>query len=233
MEEDCQCPQTEPHNTKCQWYDPNIIYILEAPDDISASEEAAQQKIYDLYMSSMNSSHQPTEHCGCGTAAETAYMGHHTGCNEFQYVHERESYEVLLAMLKKKKKVSFPGCPFNKNKRPRLHSPKHEAKTREDREEDPEEMESSKAKLSQKTFELLTEAAETAFHVNTSKTLAPDTPASPPESFSDRIAKIKDGFVCPQDTNGKPNGETNDETNDEPEGQPDEEMPPLVDETEV
>ena len=58
MEEDCQCPQTEPHDTKCEWYDPNIIYILEAPDDISASEEAAQQKIYDLYMSSMNSSHQ-------------------------------------------------------------------------------------------------------------------------------------------------------------------------------
>ena len=48
MEEDCQCPQTEPHDTKCEWYDPNIIYILEAPDDISASEEAAQQKIYDL-----------------------------------------------------------------------------------------------------------------------------------------------------------------------------------------
>ena len=44
MEEDCQCPQTEPHDTKCEWYDSNIIYILEAPDDISASEEAAQQK---------------------------------------------------------------------------------------------------------------------------------------------------------------------------------------------
>ena len=63
MEEDCQCSQTEPHDTKCEWYDPNIIYILEAPDDISTSEEAAQQKIYDLYMSSMNSSHQQTEYC--------------------------------------------------------------------------------------------------------------------------------------------------------------------------
>ena len=31
----------------------------------------------------------------------------------------------------------------------------------------------------------------------------------------------------------KANGETNGETNDEPEGQADEEMPPLVDETEV
>ena len=50
MEEDCQCPQTEPHDTKCEWYDPNIIYILETQGDISASEEAAQQKIYDLYI---------------------------------------------------------------------------------------------------------------------------------------------------------------------------------------
>ena len=89
MEEDCQCPHSEPHDTGCEWYDPNIIYILEAPDDISASEEAAQQKIYDLYMKSMNSSHQQTEYCGCRSAAEIAYMGHHTGCSEFQYVHER------------------------------------------------------------------------------------------------------------------------------------------------
>ena len=52
MEEDCQCPHSEPHDTGYEWYDPNIIYILESPDDISASEEAAQQKIYDLYMKS-------------------------------------------------------------------------------------------------------------------------------------------------------------------------------------
>ena len=41
IEEDCQCPHSEPHDTGCEWYDPNIIYILEAPDDISASEEAS------------------------------------------------------------------------------------------------------------------------------------------------------------------------------------------------
>ena len=81
MEEDCQCPQTEPHDTKCEWYDPEIIYILETQGDISAREEDVQQKIYDIYMSSLNSSHKPTEYCGCGTAAEIAYMGHHTGCN--------------------------------------------------------------------------------------------------------------------------------------------------------
>ena len=125
MEEDCHCPQSEPHDTGCEWYDPEIIYILEAQNDISDSEEAAQQKIYDLYMKSLNSSHYQKESCGCGSAAEIAYMGHHTGCSEFKYVHERESYEVLLALLKKKKRVSLPECPFNKKKRPRLQSPQH------------------------------------------------------------------------------------------------------------
>ena len=48
-------------------------------------------------MKSMNSSHHQTEYCGCGSAAEIAYMGHHTGCSEFQYVHERESFEVFTS----------------------------------------------------------------------------------------------------------------------------------------
>ena len=224
MEEDCQCPHSEPHDTGCEWYDPNIIYILEAPDDISASEEAAQQKIYDLYMKSMNSSHHQTEYCGCGSAAEIAYMGHHTGCSEFQYVHERESYEVLLAMLKKKKKVSFPGCPFNKNKRPRLHSPQHEVPRSDDTDERPKCAKTPLAKLIQK----VTEPAFDADSIN-----PPEPPINPPEPLSDQIAKVNDGFVCPHDTNGETNGETNGDTNDEPEGQADEEMPPLVDETEV
>ena len=87
MEEDCQCPKTEPHDTKCEWYDPNIIYIIKTQGDISANQEAVQKKIYHFYL---NSTHNLPEYCGCGTAAEIAYMGHHTGCNEFQYIHERE-----------------------------------------------------------------------------------------------------------------------------------------------
>ena len=238
MEEDCQCPQTEPHDTKCEWYDPNIIYILEAQGDISASEEAAQQKIYDLYMSSLNSTHHPTEYCGCGTAAEIAYMGHHTGCNEFQYIHERESYEVLLAMLKKKKKVSFPGCPFNKNKRPRLQSPKLDAEPKDDTEEVPVVKKTPRAKevppkLSQKTIELLAEAAESAFDAGLPKTQPtnpPNPPNNPPKPLPDLIAKSEDGVDCPNgETSGGPNGEANGEAD----GEADEEMPPLVDETEV
>ena len=34
-------------------------------------------------------------------------MGHNTGCIEFLHQHERESYEILLAILKKRKKVTF------------------------------------------------------------------------------------------------------------------------------
>ena len=226
MEEDCRCPETEPHNTNCEWYDPDTIFILDAMNDISASEEAAQQKIYDLYMSSLNSSHPLKEECGCGTAAEIAYMGHHTGCDEFQYIHERESYEVLLAMLKKKKRVSFPGCPFNKRKRPRLQSPKYDAHTRDDQEEE----EPEKPKMSENTLDLLADAAETAFNAEPQ---SPNPPTNPPESFSDQIAKIKDGFVCSHDTNGETHGEANGDRNDEPEGQAIDEMPPLVDETEV
>ena len=234
MEEDCHCPQSEPHDTKCERYDPNIIYILEAQDDISASEEAAQQKIYDLYMRSMSSSHHQTEYCGCGSAAEIAYMGHHTGCSEFQYVHERESYEILLAMLKKKKKVSFPGCPFNRKKRPRLHSPQYgEVPKNDDTDETPMKMKTPKAKLSQKTINLLAEAAESAFDADSIKTLPPNPPINPPEPLSDQIVEVTDGIVFPHDTNGEANGEANGEPNDEPEGQADEEMPPLVDETEV
>ena len=180
-------------------------------------------------MKSMNSSHHQTEYCGCGSAAEIAYMGHHTGCSEFQYVHERESYEVLLAMLKKKKKVSFPGCPFNKNKRPRLYSPQHEVPRSDDTDERPIRVNTPKAKLTQKAIDLLPKTAESAFDADSIKTLPPEPPINPPEPFSDQIVKVNDGFVCLHDTNG----ETNGDKNGEPEGQADEEMPPLVDETEV
>ena len=56
---------------------------------------------------------------------------------------------------------------------------------------------------------------------------------NPPEPLSDQITKCKDGDDCPHETNGEANGETNGEANGEPEGKADEEMPPLVDETEV
>ena len=58
-----------------------------------------------------------------GTAAEIAYLGHKSTCEEFQWIHERSSYEMLLAILKKKKKVTLFENFQQQHKRPRLQSP--------------------------------------------------------------------------------------------------------------
>ena len=47
-------------------------------------------------------------------------MGHSTGCIEFLYIHERELYEVLLAILKKRKKVIFHDDTMVELKRAKL-----------------------------------------------------------------------------------------------------------------
>ena len=78
--------------------------MIDSQADLSISEKAAQQKIYKIYMETLNN--LPDE-CGCGTQASISYMGHSTSCDEFKHIHERESHEILLAILTKKKKVSF------------------------------------------------------------------------------------------------------------------------------
>ena len=100
-------------------YYTDIIYILDTKGDLSTSEQAAQQKIYQMYQNTLNN---PPESCGCGTAAEIAYMGHNTGSVEFLHMHERESYEVLLAILKKRKKMTFHDDTVVKPKRAKLES---------------------------------------------------------------------------------------------------------------
>ena len=63
------------------------------------------------------------ESCGCGTTAEIAYLGHKSTCEEFQWIHEGSSYEMLLANLQKRKKVTlFGNYQQQQNKRPRLQS---------------------------------------------------------------------------------------------------------------
>ena len=101
---DCGCPKRRLHKSSCSWYDTDNIYMIETRADLSISEKAAQQKIYKIYMETLNN--LPDE-CGCGTPASISYMGHSTGCSEFKHIHERESHEVLLAILNKKKKLSF------------------------------------------------------------------------------------------------------------------------------
>ena len=139
----CHCPEGKIHHVQCPWYHPDVIYIIDFQEDLSSIELSAQQKIYNIYQ---NTIHNPPEHCGCGTAAEIAYMGHTTGCFKFKYIHERESYEVLLAILKKRKKVSFAGGPANKIKRPRLQSPNLDAEARDDSEEIPVVQKTPRAK---------------------------------------------------------------------------------------
>ena len=57
---------------KCAWYNPNYINIPDTRNDLSISEQAAQGKIYDMYQNTQNRQKEP---CGCGTAAEIAYLG--------------------------------------------------------------------------------------------------------------------------------------------------------------
>ena len=61
MDHECQCPRGKTHETNCSWYDPDIIHILEIKTDLSTSEKAAQQKIYQMHQNTLNI---PPEHCG-------------------------------------------------------------------------------------------------------------------------------------------------------------------------
>ena len=115
----CHSPEGKIHHVQCPWYHPDVIYIIDFQEDLYSIELAAQQKIYNIYKDTI---HNPSENCGCGTAAEIAYMGHNTACFKFQYIHERESYEVLLAILQKSEKVT--GFPTSRKKKPRLQSSK-------------------------------------------------------------------------------------------------------------
>ena len=104
MGHDCGCQPRRLHKSSCSWYDSDNIFIIDSHADLSISEMTAQQKIYKIYMETLNN--LPDE-CGCGTQASVYYMGHSTSCDDFKHVHERESHEVLLAILNKKKKLSF------------------------------------------------------------------------------------------------------------------------------
>ena len=117
----CTCPRGRLHNEQCPWYHPEVINVPDIENTLSTSEQAAQGKIYDMYH--QNSQHVQQESCGCGTAAEIAYMGHKSTCVEFQWIYERSSYEVLLAVLKKRKKVTLFENFQQQHKKPRLQSP--------------------------------------------------------------------------------------------------------------
>ena len=116
---ECKCPRGRLHSQQCPWYHPDVINVPDIGNTISTSEQAAQGKIYHMYHQNTQSGQQ--ESCGCGTAAEIAYLGHKSTCEEFQWIHERS--EMLLAILKKRKKVTLFENFQQKHKRPRLQSP--------------------------------------------------------------------------------------------------------------
>ena len=117
---DAHAQQARIHDKKCVWYNPNYINIPDTRNDLSISGKAAQGKIYVLYQNTQNRQQEP---CGCGTAAEIAYMGHKSTCEQFQWIHERSSYEWLLANLQKRKKVTLFDNIQQQHKRPRLQFP--------------------------------------------------------------------------------------------------------------
>ena len=157
----CHCPEGKIHHVQCPWYHPDVIYIIDF-QDLSSIELAAQQKIYNIYKDTI---HNPPENCGCGTAAEVAYMGHNTACFKFKYIHERESYEVLLAILQTEK---VTGCPTSRKKKPRVQSSKHDAKARDNSEGIPvvqkvpraKEVPFNLSKKSQYSFPLIADTAD-------------------------------------------------------------------------
>ena len=120
---ECKCPRGRLHSH------PDVINVPDIGNTLSTSEQAAQGKICDMYHQNTQNGQQ--EPCGCGTAAEIAYLGHKSTCEEFQWIHERSSYEMLLAILKKRKKVTLFESFQQQNKRPRLQSPS-DTDTKED-----------------------------------------------------------------------------------------------------
>ena len=119
---DCKCPRRKVHKSICSWYDIDNIYILEIRADLSISEKSVQQQIYKIYLNTINNL---PDGCGCGTSASIAYMGHSTGCVEFLHLHERDSHEVLLAILKKNKNRTFGDDSVTKPKRAKFDQPEN------------------------------------------------------------------------------------------------------------
>ena len=203
---DCHCPRGKIHHFNCPLYNPDIIYIIDTKNDLSTSEQAAQQKIYNMYQ---NATNHPPENCGCGTAAAIVYMGHNTGCVEFQHIHEREPYEVLLPILKKRKKVTFADDTDIETKRPRLDSTVETEEKDDTKDAVTEVHKVPRAKeiqpnLSQVTTDSLSVLADTALATSNAK-----QPNIPPNSLPDLVEETLGGADCPCE-----------EDNDE--------MPPLV-----
>ena len=74
-----------------------------------------------MYLNTIN---KIPESCGHGILASVAYMGHSTGCVEFMHL-QRESHEVLLAIIKKRKNKTFGDDSVSEPKRAKFVPPEN------------------------------------------------------------------------------------------------------------
>ena len=122
-------------------------------------------------------------------------MGHNTGCIEFLHLHERESFEVLLAILKKRKKVTFHEDTFVEPKRAKLDPIVETGDGDNATDKIPKVKEVPRAKeiqpnLSQATTDALSVLADTSIAIHT-------PPNNPPNSLPDLITETVDEADCP------------------------------------
>ena len=194
----CKCPRGRLHNQQCSWYHPEVINVPDIENTLSTSEQATQGKIYNMYHQNTQNGQQ--EPCGCGTAAEITYMGHKSSCVEFQWIYERSSYEMLLAVLKKRKKVTLFENFQQQHKRPRLQSPSDLA-----------------------TNDNITETTKTDVNMNNPST--PTTPTTATNSLAvlAEVAQSHSSQISLPDLIGEQNGGADCPCKE------DEEMPPLED----
>ena len=147
-----------------------------------------------MYQSTLNNS---PESCVCRPAAAIAYMGHNTGCIEFLHIYERQSYEVLLAVLKKRKKVIFLDDVLIETKKARLASTMITEDRDDVKDEIPEVQKVPRAKetqpnLSQIPADALSVLADTAL-----STSHITQPYNPPKSLPDLVTEPVDEADCP------------------------------------
>ena len=210
MEEECLYTRGKFHSTKCTWYHPGTIYILDTKGDLSTSEQVAQQKIYHIYLNTLNN---PPENCGVEQQLKYLTMGHNTGCIEFLHLHERESYK-FFCYPEDEKKMTFHEDPVVEPKRAKL-DPIMEAAGKNGATDEIKRMkEVPRAKeiqsnLSQATTDALSVLADTA--IATSDHIPPNNPPNSfPDIVTDSVTETVSGADCPCEDD-------------------DEEMPPLKD----
>ena len=119
-------------------------------------------------------------------------MGHNTGCIEFLHLHERESYEVLLAILEKK--LTFQDSTVVEPKRAKLDTAVQTTNKDDATDEIPKVKEVPRAKeiqpnLSQATTDTLSVLADRVIAIS-DHTPPNNPPHSLPDLFTETVTEM-------------------------------------------